>query len=243
MELYAAMVDNLDKHIARLIAYLKENDLYDNTLIVFMSDNGAASEQFYEEGPFSEFLVANYDNSYEKMGLPESWISYGPAWAEAGSAPFRRHKNFATEGGTTAPMIISGAGVKRIKQINHAFVSISDLAPTFYEMAGATYPEDLTAMTGKSIVPILNRQSTSVRNDDDVTLFFQSHHAGLWQGHWKLTNVVAPFDEKNFELFDLKADPGEANDLSASNPEKRNELIARWRIERKKLGILLPEDL
>ena len=243
MELYAAMVDNLDRHVGRLINYLKKNDLYENTLIVFMSDNGAASEQFFEKGRFSEYLQENYDNSYERMGRPGSWVSYGPAWAEAGSAPFRRHKNFATEGGTTAPMIISGVGVKRRHQINSAFVSISDLAPTFYELAGATYPEGFAAMTGKSIVPILSRQSESVRSEDDVTIFFQKHHAGLWQGKWKLVNVVVPFDERNFELFDLRADPGESIEVSAKYPEKRTELIARWRTERKRLGILLPEDL
>ncbi|HIG43280.1 MAG: arylsulfatase [bacterium] len=243
MELYAAMVDNLDGHVGRLISYLKENELYENTLIVFMSDNGAASEQFFESGRFSEYLKANYDNSYEKMGLAASWVSYGPAWAEAGSAPFRRHKNFATEGGTTAPMIISGAGVKRRHEINSAFVSISDLAPTFYEIAGATYPDDMAEMTGKSIVPILTRQSGTVRSETDITVFFQSNHAGLWQGNWKLVNVQIPFDEKNFELFDLSKDPGETIDLSASLPVKRSELIALWRSERKRLGILLPEDL
>ena len=98
-------------------------------------------------------------------------------------------------------------------------------------------------MTGKSIVPILTRDAETVRTDVDVTVFFQAHHAGLWQGNWKLVNVKAPFDEKNFELFDLKADPGETNDLSVQFPDKRTELITLWRTERRRLGILLPQDL
>lgn len=208
-----------------------------------MSDNGAAHEQYFENGRYSVYLQANYDYSFDRMGHADSWVSYGTAWAEAGSAPFRLHKGYATEGGTTAPMIISGAGVKRTHEINSAFVSVSDLAPTFYEIAGATYPDGLADMTGISILPILTKQVDTVRSESDVTVFFQSHHAGLWQGQWKLVNVQVPFDEKNFELFNLKDDPGETHDLSADKPGMRTELIALWRTERRRLGILLPEDL
>ena len=140
-------------------------------------------------------------------------------------------------------MIISGAGVKRVHEISSAFVSVSDLAPTFYEIAGTTYPDGLAEMTGKSILPIIAGQAETVRSDDDVTIFFQRHQAGLWQGNWKLVNVQVPFTEENFELFNLKNDPGETNDLSADQPEKRSELIDLWREERKKMGILLPQDL
>jgi arylsulfatase A-like enzyme len=75
MELYAAMVDNLDDHVGQLIDYLKANDLYENTLIVFMSDNGAAGEDFYRAGPYAEFIQSHYDNRYENMGKPNSWVS------------------------------------------------------------------------------------------------------------------------------------------------------------------------
>ena len=111
MELYASMVDNLDDHVGRLIAYLKDKDLYDNTLIIFMADNGAAAEDFYNSGPYRDYLRATFDNSYEKMGTADSFVSYGPQWAEASSAPFQKHKGYTREGGMVAPMIIAGPGV------------------------------------------------------------------------------------------------------------------------------------
>ena len=88
MELYAAIVENLDHHVGRLIAYLQANNLYDNTLVVFMSDNGAAGEDFYNGGGFMPYIREHYDNSYENMGTVSSIVLYGPQWAEAGSAPF-----------------------------------------------------------------------------------------------------------------------------------------------------------
>ena len=111
MELYASMVDNVDHHIGRLLSFLKETGLYDNTLIVFMSNNGAAAEDFFNEGPFTEYLQANFDNAYENMGTAVSFVSYDDPWAEAGSAPFMRRKTYTREGGIVAPMIIAGPGV------------------------------------------------------------------------------------------------------------------------------------
>ena len=98
---------------AVLIDYLKANDLYDNTLIIFMADNGAAAEDFYNDEPFKDYVREHYDNAYGNMGRASSFVSYGPQWAEAGSAPFQRHKGYTREGGITAPMIISGPGGSR----------------------------------------------------------------------------------------------------------------------------------
>ena len=101
MEIYAAMVENLDDHIGQLIQFLKKTGQFDNTVIVFMSDNGAAGEDFFNlpkgNGPF---LRAHYDNSYENMGKASSFVSYGPQWAQAGAAPFKLYKAYATEGGS-----------------------------------------------------------------------------------------------------------------------------------------------
>ncbi len=116
MELYAAMVDNLDRHVGRLLEAVRANGLSEDTVVIFMGDNGAAAEDVYNGYPHSNFqsyLRANYDNAYENMGKPSSFISYGPQWAEAGSAPFSRHKTYTREGGFVAPMIVAGRGVER----------------------------------------------------------------------------------------------------------------------------------
>ena len=112
MELYAGMVDNLDHNIGRLIAYLKDIGEYENTLIVFMSDNGAAYRDFINSENYA-FLRDYYNDDYENMGRADSYISYGPQWAEAGTSPFRYFKDYATQGGINAPMLICGPNVHK----------------------------------------------------------------------------------------------------------------------------------
>ncbi|HTE31114.1 MAG TPA: arylsulfatase, partial [Chryseolinea sp.] len=141
MELYAAMVDNLDVHVGQLIQYLKESNQLDNTIIVFMSDNGAAAEDFYNlPKGFGPFLREHYNNSYENMGKASSFVSYGPQWAQAGAAPFKLFKYYSTEGGIVAPLIISGKNVEKKSGFQKTFINVMDLAPSFLEIAGIKYP-------------------------------------------------------------------------------------------------------
>jgi arylsulfatase len=248
MELYAAMVSNLDANVGRLVEYLKQNGLYENTLVVFMSDNGAAAGDFYnfrEWEPYYSYLREHYDNSYENMGRPNSWVSYGTAWAEAGSAPFRRYKGYATEGGITAPMIIAGVAVASTGARSRAYSTVMDLAPTFLELAGVDYPasEEIQPMRGESMVPHLAGEAAQVHDENYVTVHSHGGRAYLRQGKWKLVNVDRPFDEARMALFDLESDPGETNNLAESEPEKYQGLLELWRSERKARGIVLPQDL
>ena len=245
MELYAAMVENLDDNVARLLTYLKENDLYDNTLIVFMSDNGAANADFYNRGPYVDYIRERYDNSYEKMGGPDSFVSYDDEWAEAGSAPFRLIKTYASEGGIVAPMIVAGPGVSAHDEIRSSYVTVMDIAPTLIELAGAYYPDDgsVEPMRGTSLTPLLRGETDIIHPDDEAMILFHRNQAFVRQGKWKLTSTHKLFAESRFTLHDLDADPGETTDLSKSNPKKRAELIEIWRSQRKALGIVLPQDL
>jgi arylsulfatase A-like enzyme len=242
MELYAAMVENLDHHVGRLMAFLEDRGVYENTLIVFMSDNGAAGEDFYHTGPFVEYIQAHYDNSYENMGKPDSWVSYGPQWAEAGSAPFSRHKAYTRQGGIVSPMIIAGPGVIHRGAISHAYTTVMDLAPTFLELGRATYPEDgsVRPMEGESLAPLLAGEASTVHADDYVTTLVHAGRAFIRRGRWKLTNLDPPIDEASFELFDLEADPGEAVNVADAHPDVFREMIDLWRSERERLGIILP---
>lgn len=173
MELYAGMVDNLDHNIGRLIQYLKDIGQYENTLIVFMSDNGAAAEDFYYHDEYGPFLKQHFNDDYESMGQPDSFISYGPQWAEAGSSPFRYYKGLTTQGGILAPMIISGPNIGRKNQIHDDFVTLMDLAPTFYDAAGAKYPENfqenaIYPLKGTSLVPFASGQTDEIHNSEYV---------------------------------------------------------------------------
>jgi arylsulfatase len=245
MELYAAMVDNLDDHVGRLIDYLKANDLYDSTLIIFMADNGAAAEDFYNDGPYMDYVREHYDNAYGNMGRASSFVSYGPQWAEAGSAPFQRHKGYTREGGITAPMVIAGPGVAARAKKTSAYVTVMDLAPTFLELAGAEYPAggSVQSMRGESINALLSGASDAVHDKNYLTVLSHKGRALVRQGKWKLSTLEPPFDEAEFELFDLDSDPGETHNLAGSEPEKYQELLELWRTERGNLGIVLPQDL
>jgi len=245
MELYASMVHNLDDHIGRLIGYLKEAGLYANTLVVFMSDNGAAGEDFYNEGPYLEYIQAHYDNAYDTMGTAVSFVSYDDPWAEAGSAPFMRRKTYTREGGIVAPMMMAGPGVANIGAIDSTYLTVMDLAPTFLEYAGVQYPDDgsVWPMLGESMSRFLAGAAESVHDEDYVTTLYHAGRAYLRQGTWKISNLEPPFDESDFELFDLSVDPGESNNLAESHADKFEELIELWREERRKLGIILPQDL
>ncbi len=248
MELYAAMVTNLDGHVGRLVDYLKKHDLYDNTLIVFMSDNGAAANDFYNDPSYGGHWVhvrANYDNAFENMGKPGSFVSYGAPWAEAGSAPFHRYKGFTREGGITAPMIISGKGVVSAGKKTATYLTVMDLAPTFLELAGVEYPEDdsVKPPLGESINSFLAANADLIHDEEYVTVQSHGGRAMIRKGRWKLSNLDKPFDESKLELFDLDSDPGESRDLAAINPEKYQELLDLWREERRRFGIVLPQDL
>ena len=108
MELYAGMIENLDFNIGRIINYLKKIDEYKNTLIVFMSDNGAAAEDFYNNPIYGKYIKDNFSVEYNDMGNENSFISLGTGWAEASSAPFKYFKGLPTQGGIVSPLIISG---------------------------------------------------------------------------------------------------------------------------------------
>jgi arylsulfatase len=248
IELYAAMVDNLDDHVGRLIGFLKESGLYENTLIIFMSDNGAAAEDFYNGigvSEYMEYLQATFDNTYDKMGTADSFVSYGPAWAEAGSAPFQRHKGYTREGGIVAPMIVAGSGVHARGQIDTTYATVMDLAPTFLEIGNAQYPTDgsVKPILGESMIDFLAGNSDAIHDDDYVTVLSHRGRSYLRQGPWKIVTTHGPFDESNFELYNVVADPGEIYNLAEDEPEKLAELIELWRVERKNLGIILPQDL
>lgn len=233
MELYAAMLDNLDFHVGRIIDALETMGLLGNTLIVFMSDNGAAANDFYVTEPFQSFLQARYDNSYENMGSPTSFVSYGPQWAHAGAAPFNRYKGFGTEGGTAAPMIVAGRLVPFRDAIAKAYVTVIDLAPTFLEIAGATYPGEhgtskTAPMMGESMLPLITGQSTSVHEPDYTVAFEQGGRAFLRRGDWKLVSHDLSGGQESFMLFNVAVDLGETTDLKNDNSNKYLELMHLW---------------
>lgn len=245
MELYAGMIDNLDENVGRIIRYLKEAGEYDKTLIVFVSDNGAAAEDFYNSDSESGFLRQHYTDAYAEMGKAGSYVSYGPQWASASAAPFRYFKGYATEGGMVAPMIIAGPMVKAKGKISPVLVTLLDLAPTFYALAGVSYPVSCKGKTvfplrGSSISAVFSNPQVAVHPNDYVFAFETNGNAMVRKGNWKLVNFIRPFDEGNFRLFDLSGDPAEMNDLKDRFPGKYSELLEEWKRYQKEVNLRIP---
>lgn len=237
MEIYAAMVDNMDYHIGRVIDYLEKSGQRENTIIIFMSDNGAAGAGPGQARAFpKEWIEANFDNSYDNMGKINSYIYYGPHWAQASSAPSRLFKGFPTQGGIKVPAIINYRGKigGREGQFSDEFMTILDLAPTFLELAGAEHPgtsykgRDVFPHIGTSAVSFINGSSEILHDENDVVAWELNSRIGLRKGDWKLVKIPGRFGTGEWELFNMIDDPGETNDLSAENSEKLAELTTAW---------------
>ena len=234
MEVYAGMVDNLDWNIGRLIHYLKRIDEFENTLFVFMSDNGAAYRDFINSPGWSPVLREYYNDEYENMGNENSYISYGPQWAEAGSSPYRYFKDYGTQGGINTTLIMAGPSVKRKSEILPTFTTLLDLAPTFYELAEVDYPDSVAGnaiypLLGNSLVPLLAGKSERVHDDEYVFALEHAGNAMLRKGPWKITHIPDTTGKFNFSLYNLEEDMGEQNDLRETESEKYAELIDEWK--------------
>ncbi len=245
MEVYAAMVENLDFHIGRLITYLETIGELENTVILFMSDNGAESDEMELNPVFAQRIVReNSDNSYENIGRPGSFVSYGPGWAQAGTAPFSRFKGFINEGGSRVPaFFLHGSGVTPTG-IDGQYLRAMDVAPTLLELAGAAIPEGLyrgrevAVMEGRSFAGVLSGDHHPVYSQQEPIGSELHGHRALRRGNYKLVWEQAPGNTwwgypipnswYRWQLYDLEADPGEANDLSAERPELVAELADLW---------------
>ena len=233
MELYSGMVDNLDVNIGRIVQHLKDIGEYENTLIIFMSDNGAAGEDYYNNPGIRPHINPYFNNNYETMGEANSLISYGPQWAEAGSSPFRYYKEYATNGGIIASMIMSGPMVEQQNVIANDFLTVMDIAPTLYDIAKINYPPEfngnsLFPLKGKSLLPFISGKAEVIHTNDYVFGLEHSGNTMLKKGQWKITNFSDPFSLSAFELYNLDEDLGEMHDLKTSHPEKYQEMYQEW---------------
>ncbi len=235
MAIYAAMVDRVDQRIGSLIQTLQAMQVFDNTLIVFLSDNGACQEGgVLGRGEFIDIEKRNlqFDNSY------------GEAWANAGSTPFRLYKHFVHEGGSASPFLMHWPA--RIKPRNDWYgdhAQLIDLMPTFAELAGAVYPQqsrgnDLPPLEGISLQPALDGLPL-VREQP----IFMEHenNATVRQGPWKLVgrNVATPagVEFSRWELYDLETDRTELHDLAAQHPERTRQMADQWNAWASRTGV------
>ncbi|MEY3459781.1 MAG: Arylsulfatase [Planctomycetota bacterium] len=252
MELYAAMIEYMDDQIGRLIGHLKQTGEYDNTLILFISDNGAAGEDLGQlvaklAPAAQEWFETTYDNRPENWGRRGSCVEYGPAWAQVSSVPFRLFKGFETEGGIRAPLIICGPGVTHHGQLSREVMHVMDITPTLLEAAGVEHPAaksgDNTAMPqGKSLWPLLAGREQQVRSESDWLGWELFGNRAIRKGDWKLLYLSKTAGGTgDWELINLREDPAEMQDLSATHPDKRKALLALWEEYTRRNGVILSE--
>lgn len=249
MEIYAAMVDRLDWNVGRVLEALRVSGRLENTVIVFFSDNGAAPDSIEGFAATVPNFPPTPAGEFAAWGSVDSMLSYGPAWAQASSAPLRLYKSTSAEGGITSPAIVRYPGFSRQGEIDRTFATVMDLAPTFLEMAGVAHPgtqhrgRAVGPLRGRSMVPYLRGRAAHVHAEDEAVGWELFGQRALRQGRWKATWVSAPNGPGRWELFDLARDPGERRDLAPREPARLAQLTALWDDYAREMGIVLAEQV
>lgn len=245
MEIFAAMVENLDYNMGRLMDYLSETDQLENTFIFFMSDNGPEGVNL--GGPVFDPWKEASDNSYENMGRENSFVYYGPQWAQSGAAPFDLFKSFPSEGGIRVPAFAHYPGLATNGATHTEFVTVLDLMPTFLQLANSEHPapeyegRTVEAMRGESMLPMFNGERNAVHDDDYVMGWELFGRRAIRYGGWKLRWIESPNGSGEWELFNLADDPTEQRNITAEEPAQLAELISHWETYQQETGLILPE--
>jgi arylsulfatase/uncharacterized sulfatase len=237
MEVYAAMAEAMDFHIGRLMAHLKQTGEYDNTVFVFMSDNGAEASDPYALAVGRWWLDRHYNRDIDRLGSPGAYSIIGPNWARAATAPMNTYKFFAGEGGIRVPLIISGIPAAHKQSVQNSLTHVSDIVPTLLDLAGVQHPgtsykgQTIYPLTGHSLLPILQGKATRVRGPDEVLGYELSGNRAVFKGDYKLLSNLAPVGDGQWHLYNIATDPGETRDLKDEMPELFQSLqndYAKW---------------
>ena len=225
MEVYAAMAEAMDFHIGRLMAHLKQTGEFDNTVFVFMSDNGAEASDPYALAVGRWWLDQHYNRDIDRLGSPGAYSIIGPNWARAATAPLNTYKFFAGEGGIRVPLIISGIPAAHKQSVQNSLTHVSDIVPTLLDLAGVQHPgtsykgQTIYPLTGHSLLPILQGKATRVRGPDEVLGYELSGNRAVFKGDYKLLSNLAPVGDGQWHLYNIATDPGETRDLKDEMPE------------------------
>ncbi|HIQ20867.1 MAG TPA: arylsulfatase [Planctomycetes bacterium] len=220
MAIHAAMVDRMDQEIGRVLGQLEAGRAIENTVIFFLSDNGASAEQI---------IRGDMHDPAAPPGSARSYLCLGPGWSTAANTPFRRHKSWVHEGGISTPLIVHWPrGITAGGRLRHAVGHCIDFVPTLLELAGAKPSETwngaaVPPLPGRSLVPAF-AEDRSIQRD-----FVYFHHGGnraLRTGDWKL---VAGREAATWELHDLASDRCESVDLAAEQPDRVRRMADLWK--------------
>lgn len=268
MEVYAAMVDGMDQGIGRVMHSLEKKQLKDNTLVFFLQDNGGCAEEFgfvdvvkphskgvaldelhpMAEGELQTGMVPKYTRDGRPVlvgkglepGGDDTYLGYGKPWANASNTPFRTYKHWVHEGGIATPLIVHWpSGIPAKNEFRNQPGHLIDIMATCIDVAGGQYPEtfkgnNITPLEGVSLLPAFQNDELQNR-----AIFWEHEgNKAVRLENYKLVSKWEKDSEYNWELYDLKADRSEINNLIAKMPEKAKELEILWKNWAKKAGVL-----
>ncbi|PTU31491.1 arylsulfatase [Stenotrophobium rhamnosiphilum] len=251
MEVFAGMLTNMDDNIGRLTSYLKHIGEYENTVIVFLADNGADGTG---TAPVNDpTQQSDINNDISNYGKPGSYIFRSTRWGEVGTAPFRLFKAFTSEGGISVPTIIRLPGNSKVTAATTAFTSVRDIVPTLLAAASIKEPGNqyqgrtIAPLEGFSLLPVLNGQRGEVRDHNVVLTDEVNDIRVVRRGPWKLTRfvnyLVPPANlllNHDWQLYNMESDRGETNNVAAAHPEIVAELRAEWKDYVTRVGVVQP---
>ncbi len=253
---YAAMLDHADQHIARLVSFLDQADLRDDTLIIVMSDNGASQEGgplgfVNAMGPYNgrKEVMAEKLARIDDIGGPDTHSNFPWGWAMAANTPLKRYKQNTHGGGIRDPLVINWPqGISARGEIRHPFAHVSDLVPTLLDIIGIEGPVQVggveqVPLEGESFAASLNNADAGQRTKPQYFEMFG--HRGLWLDGWKAVAFHppgTPFDDDVWELYHLDADFSESADVAGAHPEKLQAMIDRWWQEAAEKNVLPLDD-
>ncbi len=217
MAIHAAMIDRMDREIGRVLDQVKAMGAWDNTIILFLSDNGTSAE-----------LIVRGDGNDRSAapGSAGSFLCLGPGWSSAGNSPFRLHKIWTNEGGVSTPLVVHWPkGISAKGELRHDIGHVVDIVPTLLEVAGVKpeVPAGDPPFPGRSIAPAFAKDGSAPR---DYVFFNHSGNRALRMGDYKI--VSSNKKPGGWSLYNLATDRCEMVDLSAQQPDRVSTMAARW---------------
>ena len=249
------MIEDMDNNIGRVIKYLKDIGEYDNTLIMFTSDNGSSEPVEMKNLALGHATIAEqeafantFNNTVSNIGNANSLVNYAPWGTMPSVSPLSYFKTTQGEGGMRAPFVVKlpNAGNQTKTEIVNAFVQVNDMTPTILEYAGvqpagSTYKgHPVHAIMGKSIKSLLDGKVQVVHPDDESIAQEMFNNTSVFMGDWKAVKNVQPSSDGKWHLFNITADIGENTDLGIQHPEILAKLMTYYDKFAKDVGVIVP---
>ncbi len=251
MEVYAAQIDRMDQGIGRILAALERTGQLENTIVIFLADNGACAEDIPENVPIDELVEklmiakshtrdgepVHFGNDPSRMPGPENtYQSYGQAWANLSNTPFRYYKHWIHEGGIATPLIVHWpGGIAARNEIRHAPGYLPDIMATIVDLTGSSYPDTfdgnpIAPLEGMSLAPTFERDGLA----RDAMFWEHEGNAAVRSGKWKLVRAYPG----PWELYDLEADRTELHDVAAQHPERVADMARQYEAWAARCGVI-----